>query len=85
MQKFNAGGAASSSGYDPSQSSAAQAASNGSNRPPMYVPGHRDGAISGAGGKDFGQVSNSITSSQMKEELSWNSKVGSGPSPSLAA
>ena len=41
------------------------------------------GGAGGAGG--FNPVSSSITSSQMKEELSWNSKVGSGPSPSLAA
>jgi hypothetical protein len=86
MQKFNAAG--SSSGYDPSTSSAALAnqGPSGPSRPPLYVPGHRDGAMGGAGGAGgFNPVSSSITSSQMKEELSWNSKVGSGPSPSLAA
>ena len=62
QQRFNPAG--SSSGYDPSQSSAAQAqkGADGPNRPPLYVPGHRDGAMGGAGGAGFNPVSSSITS-----------------------
>jgi hypothetical protein len=41
--------------------------------------------MGGAGNAGYNPVSSSITSNQMKEELSWNSKVGNAPTPSLAA